>query len=544
MKALPQLKISQKFFVVLALLSVVILTVGVVGLTGMGALHGHAKNLANQVDTANADGTARGLLNRIAGDELQVMVAPTKEATAAKEKVLQGSIALVGPTFKQMEQGHAGDAAEMPLVKAEEAGYAKLLAIHDSGVLNTTGNGAAFVATINKVADQIDQVMKPTRAAIVKLGADDVANAKKTEDAASSTNSSKRLLMLIALFLGLAAGVAAVFALIRNIVPRINESSEFASKVAEGDLTGHLEPRGGDALTRLATTLNTMVENLASTSTRMQENAHTVTTSANEILAAVTEQTAGATQQSAAINQTTTATEEIRASAELAAQKASDVSTQAQDAVRVSDEGAQAVQAIVGGMGEIREKVEAIAQDVQALSEQTAQIGEITNAVNDLADQSNLLALNATIEAARAGEQGKGFAVVADEVRNLAEQSKQATAQVQAILADIERATHAAVSAAQEGTEVVEHGTSLAEQAGQIISQLAAMNHEVEQSAQQIAATVTQQNAGMDQIAQGMQETSQATTQFVAGAQQSQTAAEGLTRVATELDELASQYKV
>src|SRR5919201_992949 len=123
-------------------------------------------------------------------------------------------------------------------------------------------------------------------------------------------------------------------------------------------------------------------------------------------------------------------------------------------------------------MGESRDEVEAIAGDVQALSDRTAQIGEITNAVNDIADQSNLLALNATIEAARAGEQGKGFAVVADQVRNLAEQSKEATAQVQSILEEIDAATRAAVKAAEDGTTVVEAGAELAAQAGEIISQL------------------------------------------------------------------------
>jgi methyl-accepting chemotaxis protein len=364
-----------------------------------------------------------------------------------------------------------------------------------------------------------------------------------TKSAHSTYSSSKTfVLMLIALAVAAAAGIG--FLLTRAILPRIRAFSGLAGKVAEGDLTQRVEPGAKDELGDLGTHLNDMVESLAGMSKQVLDGAEAIASSANEILASVTEQNASANQQSAAINETTTATEEIRASAQQAAHKADEVASQAQTAVDVSNEGAHAVEAIVEGMSDIRQKVEAIAGDVQALSEQTAQIGEITGAVNDLADQSNLLALNATIEAARAGEQGKGFAVVADEVRNLAEQSKQATAQVHAILEDIERATRAAVSAAQEGTEVVEQGSQLAEQAGQIISQLAEANRTVGQSAQQIAASVGQQNTGMDQIAQGMQETSSATGEFVAGVQQSQEAAESLSQVATGLRELAAQYKV
>ena len=83
--------------------------------------------------------------------------------------------------------------------------------------------------------------------------------------------------------------------------------------------------------------------------------------------------------------------------------------------------------------------------------QRTQQIGAITETVNELADRSNLLALNASIEAARAGEHGRGFAVVADQVRRLAEQSKAATAQVEAILDDVREATTAAVLG-QRGT--------------------------------------------------------------------------------------------
>lgn len=64
----------------------------------------------------------------------------------------------------------------------------------------------------------------------------------------------------------------------------------------------------------------------------------------------------------------------------------------------------------------------------------------LADSILAITGQTNLLALNASIEAARAGEAGKGFAVVAEEIRVLAEQSKDAVANIQAVTENVDNA--------------------------------------------------------------------------------------------------------
>ncbi len=139
------------------------------------------------------------------------------------------------------------------------------------------------------------------------------------------------------------------------------------------------------------------------------------------------------------------------------------------------------VEETVLSMTDIRQRVEGIAQTILSLAGQAQAINTITGTVSELADQSNLLALNAAIEAARAGEQGRNFSVVAQQVRDLAERSKQATAQVRSILGDIQKSTQAAVVVTEEGARRVDAGSQLVTQAGNVIHCIAG---EVENGAQ------------------------------------------------------------
>ncbi len=164
-----------------------------------------------------------------------------------------------------------------------------------------------------------------------------------------------------------------------------------------------------------------------------------VGSSASEIVASTTQLASGSSESAAAVSETTTTVEEVRQTAQAASQKAKAVSDSAQKAAQVSQSGRKSTEEVVAGTQRIRQQMEAIAASMVRLSEQSQTIGQIVATVEDLAAQSNLLAVNAAIEAAKAGEHGKGFAVVAQEVKNLAEQSRQATNQVRAILGDIQK---------------------------------------------------------------------------------------------------------
>jgi methyl-accepting chemotaxis protein len=260
-----------------------------------------------------------------------------------------------------------------------------------------------------------------------------------------------------------------------------------------------------------------------------------ISSSSAEILATTTQVASGAAETATAVNETTTTVEEVKQTAEVSAQKAKYVSESAQKTSQVSQKGKTAVAQTVEGMGRIREQMESVAESIVRLSEQSQAIGEIIATVNDLADQSNLLAVNAAIEAAKAGDQGKGFAVVAQEVKSLAEQSKQATAQVRAILSDVQKATSAAVLATEQGSKAVEAGVSLASEAGEAIRVLAESITESGQAATQIAASSQQQRVGMDQIATAMENIKQATAQNVAGTKQAEQAAQNLNTLGTRL---------
>ena len=79
------------------------------------------------------------------------------------------------------------------------------------------------------------------------------------------------------------------------------------------------------------------------------------------------------------------------------------------------------------------------AKELQELENSTKQMQSIIELINNVADQTALLALNASIEAARAGDAGRGFSVVASEISNLANQTQNATGDINELISSIDQ---------------------------------------------------------------------------------------------------------
>ena len=293
----------------------------------------------------------------------------------------------------------------------------------------------------------------------------------------------------------------------RRMVENIKGHADTTRRIAAGDLSGTVTPQSerdvmGNALAAMGSSLREITREII-------EGVNVLASSSSEIMASTNQVASGASETAAAVSETTSTVEES-----------------------------------ISGMGRIQGQVEAIAESIVRLSEQSQTIGEIIATVNDLAEQSNLLAVNAAIEAAKAGEQGKGFAVVAQEVKSLAEQSKEATAQVRTILNDIQKATNAAVMATEQGNKAVEDGVRQSKEAGEAIRQMSESIDESAQAAVQIATSSQQQLTGMDQVAMAMENIRQASEQNVTGMRQVELTVQGLHDLGQKLKDLVARYKV
>lgn len=341
------------------------------------------------------------------------------------------------------------------------------------------------------------------------------------------------------------AGMTISLLISRQIADPLAACADAAREISRGNLRQSLlKVTSADELGVLQESFNDMLTSLREIALQSRTVCENLTLAAAQILTSTQEQAAGTKQQAAAVQEITTTVEQINLSSKQVAERSRQVAGTADAVAQSGHAGLQAVHEASVGMEAIREQAESVAENIIALSERTQAVGEVIATVNDIAEQSNLVALNAAIEAADARESGRRFSVVANEIKNLADQSKEATAQVRGILEQTQKGINTSVMLTEEALKRVESGRERTNVSEQVIRQMANNIQESVQAFQQIVGATNQQQIGLEQVTQALHEIRQASQQTAATTGQLEKAAVELTRLGELLAKTLEKYKL
>lgn len=209
-----------------------------------------------------------------------------------------------------------------------------------------------------------------------------------------------------------------------------------------------------------------------------------------------------------------------------------------------TEQGEQAVQNSITGMGGIRSQIQEASNRIKQLGESSQEIGEIVEIISDITEQTNVLALNAAIQAASAGEAGHGFSVVAEEVQRLAERSAEATRQIGALARAIQIDTQDAVAAMEKSTQGIVEGAKLSDATGQSLREIARVSHELAQLIGSISASTHVQTDMTEEVEKAMMEIVRINEQTTVGTRLTRTSISELTELAAGLKASVSSFKL
>ena len=159
----------------------------------------------------------------------------------------------------------------------------------------------------------------------------------------------------------------------------------------------------------------------------------------------------------------------------------------ASDASASTANAMNTVQNTVRGMDAIRDTISEMEKRIKRLGERSQEISQIVGLINTISERTHVLSLNASMQAAMAGDAGRGFAVVAEEVQRLAENSRQATAQIASLVQNIQIETNDTIATVNKTIDQVVQGSEMARVSGEKMRETRETTERLVQLVQSIA---------------------------------------------------------